>query len=108
MMTRSGGRLEWSNTHQCKFVVNKFGIMGLTRRGELDPSGNKKTRPVQRWPIFLQGIKVLAIAMHKFLGVLIDQELWWKEHLHYTLQKGMKWVTIQRNNTQIHEFFSSW
>jgi len=59
MMTKSGGRLEWSNMHQCEFAVNKFGIMGLTRRRELDPSGNKKTRPIQRQPIFLQGTKVL-------------------------------------------------
>jgi len=93
MMTRKGGRLEWSNTHQCKFTVNKLSIMGLTRRRELDHSGNMKTRPIQRWPIFLQGIKVPAVTTHKFLGVLMDQELWWKEHLHYMLQKGMKWVT---------------
>ena len=46
------------NMHQCKFTLNKFSIMGLMRRRELDPSGNMKTRPIQRWPIFLQGIKV--------------------------------------------------
>ena len=76
MITRSGGGLEWLNMHQCEFTVNKFSIMGLMRRRELDPSGNKKTRPIQRQPIFLQGTKIPAVAMHKFLGVLIDQELW--------------------------------
>ena len=28
--------------------------------------------------------------MHKFLGVLIDQELCFKENINYTLQKGSK------------------
>jgi len=66
--------------------------MGLTRRRELDLLRSSKTRPVQRRPIFLQGVKVLAAATHKFLGVMLDQELYWKEHCQYTLQKGVKWV----------------
>ena len=30
MMTRSGGGLDWSTSQQCKFMVDKFGVMGLT------------------------------------------------------------------------------
>ena len=67
MMTRSRGRLEWSHMHQCKFVIDKFGVMGLTRRREPDMARSSKSRPLQRWPIFLQGTKVPAVAMHKFL-----------------------------------------
>jgi len=67
--------------------------MGLTRRREPDPSGRMQTRPIQRRPIYLQGVKVLAMATHKFLGVILDQELHWKEHCQYMVQKGMKWVT---------------
>ena len=93
MMTRNGGGLEWSNTYQCEFAVNKFGIMGLMRKREPDPSGNMKTKPIQRRPIFLQGIKVPVVTTHKFLGVIMDQELWWKRHLHHMLQKGTNWET---------------
>jgi len=93
MMTRKGGGLDWSHMHQCKFALNKFGVMGLTRRREPDPLGRSKMRPIQRRPIFLQGVKVLAAATHKFLWVMLDQELCWKEHCQYALQKGMKWVT---------------
>ena len=32
------------------------------------------------------------VEAHKFLGVLIDQELCWKEHINYMLHKGTKWV----------------
>ena len=93
MMTRKGGGLEWSHMHQCKFALNKFGVMGLTRRRELDPSGRTQTRPIHRRPIYLQEVKVPAAATHKFLGVILDQELHWKEHCQYMVQKGMKWVT---------------
>jgi len=92
MMKRDGSRLDWSRMHQCKFAIDKFGVMGLTRRQELNPSGSLKTRPIQRRLIFLQGVKVLAVAMHKFLGVMLDQEMCWKEHYQYMLQKGVKWV----------------
>jgi len=30
MMTRRGRGLDWSKYHQCKFALDKFGIMGLT------------------------------------------------------------------------------
>jgi len=30
------------------------------------------------------------------LGVLIDQELQWKEHVNYVLHKGAKWVMQYR------------
>jgi len=93
MMTRSGGRLDWSSSHQCEFTVDMFGVMGLMRRREPSPLPGPKTRPIQRCPIFLQGVKVLAVTTHKFLGVILDQELCWRTHLHYALQKGTKWVS---------------
>jgi len=105
MMTRDGSRLDWSCMHQCKFAIDKFGVMGLTRRREPNPSGSLKTRPIQRRPIFLQGVKVLAIATQKFLGVMLDQELRWKEHCQYVLQKGVKWVTQYWRLTKYMRWF---
>ena len=74
-------------------MVSKFTIMGLTRRREVNLTGCTHTRPIQRQPIFLQGMKVPTVMTHKFLGVLLDQELWWSNHMNYALQKGTKWVT---------------
>jgi len=45
------------------FALDKFGIMGLTRRRELNPVGNPK---IQRYLIFLQGVKVLAVILIGF------------------------------------------
>jgi len=33
---------------------------------------------------------------HKFLGVIIDQELRWNTHVNYALAKGTKWITQYR------------
>ena len=67
--------------------------MGLIRRRDLTQSKKLLTKPIQRHHIFLQGTKILVISMHKCLGVLMDQELFWKENVNYGLQKGLKWVT---------------
>jgi len=45
MMTRRGGGLNLSESHQCKFTLDKFGIMGFTQRRELDPTRRSKTMP---------------------------------------------------------------
>jgi len=100
MMERQGGSLEWSHTHQCKFAINKFGVMSFTRRREVNPEKNLLTKPLPRYPSFLQGIKIPAVSTHKFLGVLLDQELCWKNHVNYALQKGIKWVTQYHSLTK--------
>jgi len=38
-------------------------------------------------------MKVLAVSTHKFLGIMIDQELQWSKHVNYAIHKGMNWVT---------------
>jgi len=92
MMEHPNGRLEWSCTHFCKFAIDKFGFMRLTWKRELNTGGRLCTRPVQRFPISVQGEDIPIINTHKFLGVMLDQELHWKDQVNYALQKGMKWV----------------
>jgi len=91
-MTHPGGGLDWSCTHHCDFAIDNFVIMRLTRKREPSPSGRLPTRPVHRHPITLRGVEIPMVMAHKFLGVLIDQDLQWKEQVNYTLQKGTKWV----------------
>ena len=92
IMMHPGGGINWSRTHHCDFTIDKFSIMGLTRKRELNPSGRPPTRPIHRHPITLHGMEIPVVMAHKFLGVIINQELRWKEHINYTLQKGTKWV----------------
>src|SRR5882672_4550495 len=82
MMEWARGGMDWSDTHQCNFVLNKFGVMGLTRRREPTAGGRPATRPVRHKPISLHGVEVLVVDAHNFLGVIIDQELRWKDQVN--------------------------
>ncbi|KAG1787235.1 uncharacterized protein HD556DRAFT_1247207, partial [Suillus plorans] len=45
-----------------------------------------------RTPITIRGHRIEPSPSHKFLGVIIDQELRFKEHAAYALAKGTKYV----------------
>jgi len=92
-MERDGGALEWSRTHQCEFYIKKFGVMGLTRWRERNPEGQPATWLVDRRPILICQTTVPAVTEHKFLSVIVDQELRWNSHVNYALAKGTTWVT---------------
>jgi len=66
--------------------------MGLNE-GETGPDKEVKNHARVKETNISVGVKVLVVATHKFLGVILDQELRWKEHVQYALQKGTKWVT---------------
>jgi Reverse transcriptase (RNA-dependent DNA polymerase) len=45
IMTRTDGVLEWAEKHDCLFALDKFGLVGFTRRWERDTLGVKKKTP---------------------------------------------------------------
>ena len=67
--------------------------MGLTRCREKKPLGCPATQPIERKLLQIHHTTVPAVAEHKFLGVILDQELKWHAHVNYALAKGTKWVT---------------
>ena len=92
IMTRAAGALEWADTHQCLFEVSKFGLMGLTRRREKDPGRPGRTRPAVRPSITIGHHTIKPTMTHKCLGVILDQELRFREHANYALKKGEKYI----------------
>jgi len=74
--------------------------MGLTRQREKNPASHPTTCPIARKPISIQQTMVLIIAEHRFLSVILDQELRWNAHINYTLAKGTKWITQYRHLTK--------
>jgi len=48
IMARQKGFFEWSQTHQYKFAIAKFGIMGFSRRREPNLAKKLLTIPVHR------------------------------------------------------------
>ena len=96
IMTRTGREIDWVKDHECHFTLNKFGLMGLTRKREHDPTRAKKTHPKTCPSIRLGQHTIKPTATHKFLGILIDPELHFREHVNYTLVKGSKYLTQYR------------
>ena len=92
IITKQGGVMEWAKTHDCQFVLNKFRLVGFTRRQDPSMAGWKKTTTVLRPPIVINQHTVQPTTTHKFLGMIIDQELRFKEHANYTLVKGTKFI----------------
>jgi hypothetical protein len=77
MLKRKGGTFDWSHDHNSKFETSKFAL--------IDFSMNRtKTRP----PMIIRGNIIQPSPTHKFLGVILDQELRWKEHVAYAIAKG--------------------
>ena len=92
IMTRPGEVLEWAKDHEYHFALDKFRLMGLTRKRKPDPTRTRKTHPKTHPSITLGQHTIKPTATHKFLGILIDQELHFKEHINYALAKGSKYL----------------
>jgi Reverse transcriptase (RNA-dependent DNA polymerase) len=100
IMTRPGGAYSWAAKHDCQFAVEKFGLMGLTRCREKNLMKPSKTRPVARPPIKIGQHIVKPTPTHKFLGLIMDQELRFKEHVNYALKKGEAYISQYRRLTR--------
>jgi hypothetical protein len=81
MMEHLGGGYDWSRLHNSHFKTSKFVLM--------DCSMNR-TKP--RPDLILRGINIRLSTTHKFLGVILDQELRWKPQADYALAKGTAYV----------------
>jgi hypothetical protein len=77
MLKWKGGAFDWFRDHNSKFETSKFTL--------IDFSMNRtKTHP----PMIIRGNVICPSPTHKFLGVILDQELRWKEHVAYAIAKG--------------------
>lgn len=81
MLERPGGGYDWSRQHNSKFETNKFAL--------IDFSMNRaKPRP----NMHIQGAIIHPSPTHRFLGVIIDQELRWKVQANNAIAKGLAYV----------------
>ncbi|KAG1889997.1 hypothetical protein F4604DRAFT_642211 [Suillus subluteus] len=91
-MEKQGGALEWSEGHNAEFELEKTALICLSSKRITDPNNPGKTIPSPRLPITIRNHTIQPSKSHKFLGVIIDQDLNFKEHAAHAMAKGTKYV----------------
>ncbi|KAJ3484580.1 hypothetical protein NLI96_g5547 [Meripilus lineatus] len=72
--------LEWSRTHACRFDIAKFQLVHFTRN-------EKKYLPL---PITIADHTVQPTPTAKYLGVILDRKLRWKEQAEHAIGVGTR------------------
>lgn len=85
MLERRRGGFEWSSKHNSRFEPSKFALMDFSLN-----------RSRERPPMTIRGAVITPSPTHKFLGVILDQELRWREHTAYAIAKGAHYAMLIR------------
>jgi ribonuclease HI len=104
LFQREGGPALWGQTHFSVYEFRKFAAMWMTRaRKEItDPDGRK--RRIKTPPTKIQiddEHEVTTTTSHKFLGVLLDDELRFQKHAAYAIGKGERWISQVRRLSKV-------
>jgi hypothetical protein len=100
MMTGHNGATAWSTAHNSTFEIDKFALLHLSRKREPNPTRLGKQCPLSRPSLSLANHTINPSPSHKFLGVILDQNLNFKEHANYALGKGEKYAAQLRRLAQ--------
>lgn len=91
--SREGGVAEWARNHNCNFGMPKTQLCDLTRRRVKHAFMLKKRVRMPRAPLVLvEGVTVVPESVVNVLGLLIDDELRWKEQAAVAVAKGQDWL----------------
>jgi ribonuclease HI len=93
MMNREGGALEWADSANCEFEIDKFALMGFSKKQIPRPFEPRKRQPIPRFGITIRGHRLKPTSSTKYLGVIINQSMSWAEQSAAAMAVGMKWVT---------------
>src|SRR6266481_7089330 len=76
--------------------MSKLTLVGFSRRCVPDPAWPGKMM-LEAHPAFTTcGTTIEAVPLHKFLGVIFDQELQWSEQAERVTAKATKWSLCTR------------
>ncbi len=87
-----GGGQAWSKEHNSHFEMTKLTLVGFSQWWVLDPLPAGKTIPEPRPDLIIGGMIIKPTVMCKFLGVLFDKELHWREQSERVMAKATKWT----------------
>ncbi len=85
-MERAGGALDWSRAHNSHYSLDKFGLLNCKARMQgLGPTLH-----------LTDGTTIAPSDHHRFLGLLVDHQLRFKQHVALAYSKGSRWVAQLR------------
>ena len=82
MMLRENGAISWAKKHNSPFEYSKLALIDFAH------SRKAVVRPI----LTLPGITITPTKSTKYLGIMLDQNLNWKEQTAYVQEKGSKWA----------------
>jgi len=104
LFQREEGPATWSRTHFSTYEFRKFAAMWASRRRmeTTEPGGRKKRikQPPTKIKIDDEH-EVTTTPTHKFLGVLLDDELRFHKHAAYAIGKGERWMSQVRRLSKV-------
>jgi len=92
LWSQQDGLAEWSNTHFSLYEYAKFAAVGFTRKKIVDPNNPRKR--IKQAPMRIRlddQHEVTTTTSHKFLGVILDDELRFNQQADHALAKGTSW-----------------
>ena len=82
MIMRDRGTINWAKTHNSLFEYSKLALINFAHfRCSLE-----------RLMLILPDITITPTKSTKYLSIILDQNLNWKEQLAYIQEKGIKWA----------------
>jgi len=93
MFRRPEGPQEWGNSHHSLYDLVKSGAIAATRKKLVDPDNPRKR--IKQPPVVIKlddQHLVTTTPAQKYLGVIIDSKLRFKEQAAYAIGKGTKWT----------------
>ena len=80
-MAKLQGGYAWSKAHNSRFEMSKSVLVDFSRSKHMEQPN-----------MTLQGTVILLKASHKFLGIMLDQDLRWHQQANYAIGKASKWI----------------
>ncbi|TFY62710.1 hypothetical protein EVG20_g6603 [Dentipellis fragilis] len=91
MMDRPGGAVKWSDDHNSRFEFSKLALVDFAS------SQNKKTRPdLILHPPNSPPITIKPASSTRYLGIILDQSLIWREQWQNAVARGTTWTQALR------------
>jgi ribonuclease HI len=102
MFNREGGPKDWGRSHHSIYELHKSGALALTRKRIVDPNNPRKriTHP----PITIKlddNSHITTVPTQKYLGVIVDRELRFKEQAAAAIGKGTRWAIQSGRLTKV-------